>query len=77
LALCEELAGHGIVSSANVLHVDEGSRLDCDPPSKESVTEFFYELSNINRRHGFDAFYCAKALRTSLSNEMHDGRFNL
>lgn len=77
LALCEELAGYGIVSSANVLHVDEGSRLDCDPPSKESVMNFFYELSKINRRHGFDAFYCAKALRTSLSNEMHDNRFHL
>lgn len=77
LALCDELAGHGIVSSANVLHVDEGSRLDCDPPSKETVIQFFHGLSTINRRHGFDAFYCAKALRTSLSNEFQDGRFTL
>lgn len=76
LALCEDLAKHGVVSSANVLHVDEGSRLDCIPPTKETVVHFFSELSNINRRYGFDAFYCSKALRTSLSNEMQDGRFN-
>lgn len=75
LQLCEELASHGIVSSANVLHIDEGSRLDCMPPSKETVIEFFHTLSEINTRHGFDAFYCAKALRTSLSNEFQDGRF--
>ena len=75
LALCEDLAGHGIVCSANVLHVDEGSRLDCDPPTKETVIRFFQELTQINHRHGFDAFYCAKALRTSLSNEFQDGRW--
>lgn len=75
LVLCEELAGYGIVSSANVLHVDEGSRLDCDPPSKETVIHFFHALAEINQRHGFDAFYCAKALRTSLSNEFQDKRW--
>jgi hypothetical protein len=75
LALCEELAGHGIVSSANVLHVDEGSRLDCDPPTKETVIRFFHGLAQINHRNGFQAFYCAKALRTSLSNEFQDGRW--
>jgi len=75
LALCEELAGHGIVSSANVLHVDEGSRLDCDPPTKETVIRFFHGLAQINHRNGFEAFYCAKALRTSLSNEFQDGRW--
>ncbi len=75
LLMCEELAGHGIVSSANVLHVDEGSRLDSDPPTKETVIRFFHGLAQINHRHGFDAFYCAKALRTSLSNEFQDGRW--
>lgn len=75
LALCEELAGHGIVSSANVLHVDEGSRLDCDPPTKETVIRFFHGLAKINHRHSFEAFYCAKALRTSLSNEFQDRRW--
>lgn len=74
LELCEELAGHGIVSSANVLHIDEGSRLDCYPPTKETIIQFFYELTKINQRNGFRAFYCAKALRTSLSNEFQDGR---
>ena len=77
LELCEELASHGIVSSANVLHLDEGNRLDCHPPTKDDVITFFYELSKINKRYGFDAFYCAKALRTSLSNEMHDNRYIL
>lgn len=75
LALCKELAGHGIVSSANVLHMDEGSRLDCDPPTKETVIRFFHGLAQINHRNGFEAFYCAKALRTSLSNEFQDGRW--
>ena len=77
LELCDKLASYGIVSSANVLHLDEGNRLDCTPPSKEEVITFFYELSKINKKYGFDAFYCSKALRTSLSNEMHDGRFEL
>lgn len=75
LALCEELADHGIVSSANVLHVDEGSRLDCEPPTKETVIGFFHGLAKINQRNGYKAFYCAKALRTSLSNEFQDGRW--
>ncbi|TYC51389.1 hypothetical protein ETQ85_24505 [Zoogloea oleivorans] len=75
LALCEELAEHGIVSSANVLHVDEGSRLDCDPPTKETVIRFFHGLAQINHNNGFEAFYCSKALRTSLSNEFQDGRW--
>jgi hypothetical protein len=75
LAVCEELAGCGVVSSANVLHVDEGSRLDCDPPTKETIIHFFHKLSQINQRNGFKAFYCSQALRTSLSNEFQDGRW--
>lgn len=75
LELCEKLANCGIVSSANVLHLDDGSRVGCEPPSKVDVITFFYELSKISEKYGFDAFYCSKALRTSLSNEMHDGRF--
>lgn len=74
LSLCEELASYGIVSSANVLHVDEGSQLDIDPPTKDTVIQFFHGLEKINHRNGFEAFYCAKALRTSLSNEFQDGR---
>ncbi|MBN3780899.1 hypothetical protein G3O06_25640 [Burkholderia sp. Ac-20345] len=70
----EELAGRGIVSSANVLHVDEGSRLDCDQPSKETVIRLFHGLTEINQRNGFNAFYCAKAWRTSLPNEFQNGR---
>ncbi|WP_289048884.1 radical SAM protein [uncultured Psychrobacter sp.] len=77
LELCEKLAEFGIVSSANILHLDEGNQLDCLPPSKDDVIHFFYELSNINRKYGFDAFYCSKALRTSLSNEFQDGRYTL
>lgn len=75
LSLCEELAGHGIVSSANVLHLDEGSRLDCAPPSKETIIRFFQGLAEINHRNGYKAFYCAKALRTSLTNEFQDKRW--
>lgn len=75
LEVCDQLAEHGIVSSANVLHIDEGSRLDCEPPSKEDVIRFFHGLYQINQRYNFEAFYCAKALRTSLSNEFQDKRW--
>lgn len=75
LTVCEDLAGYGIASSANVLHIDHGSRLDCDPPTKETIIYFFHKLSQINQANEFDAFYCAKALRTSLSNEFMDKRW--
>ncbi len=75
LNICSNLADYGIVSSANVLHLDEGNRLDCGIPTKDVVVEFFYKLSLIYKEHAFNSFYCSKALRTSLSNEMSDGRF--
>lgn len=75
LVVCKELARHGIVSGANVLHLDHGSRLDCEPPSKDSIIYFFHNLMQINQESGFDAFYCSKALRTSLSNEFMDRRW--
>lgn len=77
LSVCQDLARFGIVSSANVLHLDEGNRLDCVPPTKQQVIDFFYELSLINEQHNFSAFYCSKALRTSLSNEFQDKRYIL
>ena len=76
LTVCLDLAKNGIVSSANVLHLDEGNQLDCSAPTKDTVIKFFYELSLINKKFGFNSFYCSKALRTSLSNEMSDGRFS-
>lgn len=75
LERCEELARRGIVSSANVFHHDSGSRLvDFPPPSADASIYFFKSLAEIYRRHGFKPFYCAKALRTSLSNEAYEGR---
>lgn len=67
------LASQGIVSSANVLHLDKGNRLDCDVPSFETVINYFYSLDKILKEYNLDPFYCSKALRTSLSNE---ARFN-
>lgn len=71
---CENLTKSGIVISANVLHLDKGNSLDCGVPSTENVVDFFAKLEELNKKEGFLPFYCAKALRTSLSNEAHDNR---
>jgi len=77
LRLIESLAQGGIVSSANVLHIDKGNRLDCSVPDYNTVIRYFYELSNIMKNYGQRPFYCSKALRTSLSNEAFEGRIVL
>ncbi len=69
LAVCRTLALDGIVPSANVLHFDEGNQIDCAPPSLNDVAHFFIELNRINCAQDFRPYYCAKALRTSLTNE--------
>ena len=74
LEKCESLAKEGIVISANVLHLDKGNTLDCGVPVANDIIDFYYRLEQINAREGFVPFYCAKALRTSLSNEAHDLR---
>ena len=75
LKKCATLAEIGIVSSANVFHNDAGSRLfDFPPPHIEDVVAFFKSLADIYRRYDMKPFYCARALRTSLSNEAYDGR---
>lgn len=74
LAGCEELAAMGITPSANVLHLDHGASLRCEPPSIENVLYFFRELAGIYRRHNHDPYYCEKALRTSLANEAFASR---
>lgn len=77
LALNRQLAMHGVVSSANVLHLDKGNRLDCDVPAFDDVVRYFYELSQILKEYNYKPYYCGKALRTSLSNEAYDGRIIL
>lgn len=77
LLKCEELIHKGIVISANVLHLDKGNTLDCNVPDPLDVLYFFYKLELLNSKEGFRPFYCSKALRTSLSNEAHDGRITL
>lgn len=72
--VCEELAELGIVAGANVLHIDSGSKLDCNPPSEADIIEFFNFLANLYRTYNFKPFYCGKALRTSLINEFFDNR---
>ena len=74
LRLCEIQANHGVVMSANVLHMDFGNTLDCEVPSFEVVTDFFFRLKELNMSHEYKPYYCAKALRTSLTNEAHDER---
>ena len=71
LEKCAGLIADGIVISANVLHLDKGNSLDCDVPSTKDVIDLFYRLEVLNNQEGFVPFYCAKALRTSLSNEAH------
>ena len=72
--LCERFAKKGIVISANVLHLDKGNTLDCNVPTMSEVLRFYYKLDNINGKYGYTPYYCSEALRTSLSNEVHDGR---
>jgi hypothetical protein len=76
LKVCSELASIGIVCGANVLHLDQGHRLDCSVPEKAQVVEFYLGLHEINQRYDMNPYYCSKALRTSLFNEVHDGRFS-
>jgi hypothetical protein len=71
---CEVLASCGIVPGANILHLDEGHSLDCGVPSMETVVYFFGELAKIYKKYDMRPFYCAKALRTSLSNEAFENR---
>ncbi|GHV38869.1 hypothetical protein FACS1894187_18180 [Synergistales bacterium] len=77
LDVCERLAARGVSSSANVLHLDKGNRLDCPVPNFETITTFFRELAMLHKRFGFMPLYCSKALRTSLSNEAFDDRISL
>lgn len=74
LEKCMGLVKDGVVISANVLHLDKGNSIDCGVPSTNDVVDFFYRLEVLNKQEGFIPFYCAKALRTSLSNEAHDMR---
>ena len=74
LRQCEIQASRGVVMSANVLHMDSGNTLDCEVPSLEVVTDFFFRLKGINVSYEYKPYYCAKALRTSLTNEAHDER---
>lgn len=74
LEVCDKLGKEGIVSGANVLHLDQGNQLECSVPSKEDVVYFYYELAKIYRKYNFKPYYCAKALRTGLANEAFDNR---
>ncbi len=75
LAGCEELACIGVTPGANVLHLDHGATLKCDPPTLEQVIHFFSKLAEIYERHSLRPYYCERALRTSLANEAFAGRF--
>ncbi len=74
LKYCAAMAEKGVVMGANVLHIDRGSRLDCCAPNIEDVVDFFAQLESINNSFKYAPYYCSLALRTSLSNEAHDGR---
>ena len=71
---CDRLIREGIVISANVLHLDKGNSVDCYVPQLNDVIDFYYKLDQMNSNQGFVPFYCSKALRTSLSNEVHELR---
>ncbi len=73
---CESLARKGIVSSANVLHIDHGSGLTVVPPNFDDVISFYNRLADIYKQYDMNPFYCSKALRTSVSNEAFAGRFS-
>jgi hypothetical protein len=71
---CARLADSGIVPGANVLHLDMGGKTDLAVPDVDSVLWFYSELASLYHQHNMRPFYCAKALRTSLTNEAYDGR---
>ena len=73
---CEQLAAAGVTPGANVLHLDHGATLRCDPPTIDEVVHFFNRLADIYRNHGHPPYYCARALRTSLANEAFAGRLD-
>ena len=77
LTVNRRLAKAGIVPSANVLHMDAGNRLDCNPPAFDIAIYYFYELAQILKEYRLKPYYCSKALRTSLSNEAYDNRIVL
>lgn len=74
---CQQLASTGVTPSANVLHLDHGATLKCEPPTVADVLHFFSRLAEIYREHGHRPYYCERALRTSLANEAFAGRFDL
>lgn len=76
IAGCAELAQQGITPSANVLHLDEGSRCRKPVPTPAEVVVFFRQLADIYRRYDLEPYYCQRALRTSLSNEAYAGRLS-
>ncbi|WP_373653112.1 radical SAM protein [Schlesneria sp. DSM 10557] len=76
LAGCEYLASRGVTPGANVLHRDHGASLRLDPPTPETVVDFYRQLANICRRHEHRPYYCQLALRTSLANEAFAGRLD-
>lgn len=71
---CEELASQGITPSANILHLDEGSRCKKQPPTAKEALHFFRNLGDIYLKYDLLPYYCQLALRTSLSNEAYAGR---
>ena len=75
LKACSALATEGIVPSANVFHRDAGSLLhDYNPPTIGEIITFFNKLASVYHQTGQRPYYCAKALRTSLTNEAYEGR---
>jgi hypothetical protein len=71
---CEVLAANGITPSANVLHLDHGATLQCEPPTIEQAIYFFQQIAAIYRKHNHKPYYCQRALRTSLANEAFHNR---
>jgi len=76
LSGCEEMASQGITPSANVLHLDEGSRCTKHVPGTRETLRFFRSLADIYRKNDLLPYYCQRALRTSLSNEAFAGRLS-
>lgn len=76
LDVCRDFAKNGIVCGANILHMDKGNQLDCDVPDKKDVMKFYCGLAAIYREFNLKPYYCSKALRTSLINEVYDGRIS-
>ena len=72
----KELANIGVVSGANIFHLDPSApavELGLKEPTEDYVFDLYGSLNEIYHTYGFKPFFNAGILRNSLSNEFYNG----